>query len=190
MAYWAYPLEILEEVIDLCAGGSLPDYGTLTALALIGRAPLPRAQRNLYRHVVLTTPSQLHSFLKTIQNAARLGALVQELTLRTGQSHYVPAGALMPLMGSAQTMTLDIPLCLYPPRFFFTPVRVSHLCVKGTSFAWLRRLVRACLELRTLSVCRFPHHKGHERRASMRRQIQWIPDTVRFVCLEVLSMRS
>ncbi|KAH9854052.1 hypothetical protein C2E23DRAFT_80026 [Lenzites betulinus] len=186
MTYRMLPVEVLEKIVDLCTDGHLPEYGVLTTLTLTGRALLLRARRNLYRHVVLTTLRQLHAFLRTMEGASFLAVFIQELTLRTGQ-HYVPAGTLLQLMGYARIATLDIPVHLYPLRFSYARTRIQHLRVKATHFAPLRRLVRACPELRSLSLRGFSYDKGYQERAFIRSQTLWLPDTVRCISLQAFK---
>ncbi len=175
------PIEMLENIIDLCPGDTRADYGTLVALALSGPTFLCRARRNLYHHVILSRLSHLHLFLKTIDQHRALGDLVQELTLYPGGCRYVPL-ALLP---RAKVLTLDVDPRQNPAKYFFAPTPFRHLNLKGLPFAPLRRIVQASQALQSLSVSGMPLERGYAARVSRRAEQHWIPDTLTHMYIQV-----
>lgn len=183
------PVEILFLIVDLCAGDTRASYGTLLALVLTGHTLLLRAQRHLYRHVILDNLPHLHIFLQTMDQHRYLGELVEELTVYPAGCRYVPLGALEFSVPRARRLTLDVDPKQSPAKYFFAPTGFRHLNLKGLSFALLQRVVRASRSLQSLSVSGMPLERGYAARVSRRAEQHWIPDTLTHMYVQVRGSR-
>ena len=87
------PIEVIENVVDFVAVNPVEDitvYPTLLACALTCRAVTVRSHCNLYRHVILRTPSQMAQFTRALTERSNVINMVFELTVLPPASSYVP----------------------------------------------------------------------------------------------------
>ncbi|KAI0721590.1 hypothetical protein C8T65DRAFT_825680, partial [Cerioporus squamosus] len=153
------PVEVMEKVIDL---GSLnPDedaavYPTLLAWSLTCRACTIRSCLNLYRHVIIRSPTQMTRFVDVLSERPHLARVVCEMTIALQTSPYTPFGMHLRRLTGLKSVTLGIDWFKYPPSYARNMscfAGTKHLHLQGTTLRGLpdlRSLLRGFPMLREL----------------------------------------
>ena len=185
MEHARLPIQLCELIID-CSYHDVdnawsctytPEYATLTACALACSDWVPRARRNLYRHVWLRHPRTPDLLERTLISTPYLGGFVRRLTVgsgaalqHTGSLQYISfaRATFLRLFAHVQRLRLNVTFQHYPPqyhchllrKFPITEVRLTARdFAKGSLLAGYRLL----WSLPKLEVCeRWEPHVSSE----------------------------